>query len=211
MSSNNTRGEIGIINTEVNISKIKSGDSNEVKLLIRSISASTFSMVYAMLKNKQDTEEVIQDACLKVIDSLLLEEDENGAFKYQSSLKTWIYTIVLNKAKDKIAYNKRDKRKAMMQSYSLESEVNVNLNLSSNAKPPDLILEHNESLLKLWELINMLPLKQREALILTKIDRNSMKQTAVIMKSTPKAIESLLSRARSNLKNIINQNTLKDE
>lgn len=158
-----------------------------------------------MLKNRQDTEEVIQDASLKVIDSLLLEENEIGAFKFQSSLKTWIYRIALNKAKDKIAYNKRDKRKAMSQSMSLDIEDSSALRLASRIAPPDVVMEHNESLLKLWQSIDMLPLKQREALILTKIDQNSMKETAVIMKTTPKAVESLLSRGKANLKNILNQ------
>jgi len=173
--------------------------------LIRLISALTYSMVFAMLKNRQDTEEVIQDASLKVIDSLLLEENEIGAFKFQSSLKTWIYRIALNKAKDKIAYNKRDKRKAMSQSMSLDIEDSSALRLASRIAPPDVVMEHNESLLKLWQSIDMLPLKQREALILTKIDQNSMKETAVIMKTTPKAVESLLSRGKANLKNILNQ------
>jgi RNA polymerase sigma-70 factor (ECF subfamily) len=168
-------------------------------------------MVFAMLKNKQDTEEVIQDASLKVIDSLLCDANEKGAFKYQSSLKTWIYTIALNKAKDKIAYNTRDKRKAIFHSLSLDADEPSSAGLASTTNPPDLEMEHNEGLLRLWKSINMLPVKQREALILTKIDHNSMKETAMIMDTTPKAVESLLSRGRANLKNIIEQNIIENE
>jgi len=167
-------------------------------------------MVYAMLKNREDTEEVIQDASLKVIESLICEENEKGAFKYQSSLKTWIYTIALNKAKDKIAYNSRDRRKANYHAVSIDGDEKNSsvLSLSSHTKPPDLAMEHNEDLLRLWNSINQLPLKQKEALILTKIDHNSMKETAIIMETTPKAIESLLSRGRTNLKKIIEQKSI---
>jgi len=118
-------------------------------------------MVFAMLKNKQDTEEVIQDASLKVIDSLLCDANEKGAFRYQSSLKTWIYTIALNKAKDKIAYNTRDKRKAIFHSLSLDADEPRSADLASTTNPPDLELEHNEGLLRLWKSIDMLPVKQR--------------------------------------------------
>ena len=59
-------------------------------------------------------------------------------------------------------------------------------------------LEDKEAIQRLFSLIDTLPDKQRTALILTKIDDRSVKEVAEIMQLSPKAVESLLQRAKEN-------------
>ena len=64
---------------------------------------------------------------------------------------------------------------------------------------PGVQLEHKEALKNLFELINQLPEKQQTTLILIKIEQKSLVETANIMEISPKAVESLLHRAKVNL------------
>jgi RNA polymerase sigma-70 factor (ECF subfamily) len=52
--------------------------------------------------------------------------------------------------------------------------------------------------------IDQLPDQQKTALILSKIDGLSYKEVAQIMQKSPKSIESLVQRAKKNLKNSMN-------
>jgi RNA polymerase sigma-70 factor (ECF subfamily) len=64
---------------------------------------------------------------------------------------------------------------------------------------PGIQLEQKEALQNLFELINQLPIKQQTTLILIKIEQKSLIETANIMELSPKAVESLLHRAKVNL------------
>ena len=53
-----------------------------------------FNLTFKILKNRQDTEESVQDSFVKALKAL-------NAFKRQSSFKTWLYRIVYNTAINK--------------------------------------------------------------------------------------------------------------
>ena len=61
-------------------------------------------------------------------------------------------------------------------------------------------MENKEALASLFVRINNLPLQQQTALILVKVEQLSLKEAAEIMNKTPKSVESLLGRAKQNLK-----------
>jgi RNA polymerase sigma-70 factor (ECF subfamily) len=61
-------------------------------------------------------------------------------------------------------------------------------------------LESKEEVEKIFGEINKLPEKQKTALILKSIEGMPQKEIATVMKMKEKAVESLLSRARKNLK-----------
>ncbi|MFT4722833.1 MAG: DNA-directed RNA polymerase specialized sigma24 family protein, partial [Flavobacteriales bacterium] len=63
--------------------------------------------------------------------------------------------------------------------------------------------EDKEDLQRLFQQINRLPENQKTALILLKIEQEKTAEVAKIMKLTPKAVESLFSRAKINLKKFI--------
>jgi RNA polymerase sigma-70 factor (ECF subfamily) len=65
---------------------------------------------------------------------------------------------------------------------------------------PGIELEQKEATQNIMNKIAQLPQKQQTALILKSIEGLSQKEISVIMEISEKAIESLLSRARSSLK-----------
>jgi RNA polymerase sigma-70 factor (ECF subfamily) len=155
----------------------------------------TYNVVLTYVQSKEDAEEVVQDTLMAVLNGI-------GKFKNESSLKTWVYSIAINKSKDVLKYKSRRKRLGNVVSISQNEGTKRQSDdiLPPNFEHPGIVLENKEQMQLLFKGINQLPEKQKEALILAKLDHMSMKEISVVMKTSPKAVESLLSRARTNFK-----------
>ena len=140
------------------------------------------------VQNIEDAEEITQDVFLSIYQSI-------EGFREESKLSTWIYKITINKSIDLINKRKRKKRFAFLTSL-FNSEDNDLINEPAHFNHPGVQLENKEALQKLFELINQLPQKQH---YITKIEQKSLIETAKIMELSPKAVESLLHRAKVNL------------
>ena len=154
-----------------------------------------YNLALNYLQNTEDAEEVTQNVFVKVF-------QKQSDFKSQSSLKTWIYKITVNQCLDFLKAKKRKKRFGFVVPIYDNSE-----NLSySEFKHPGILLENKEATESLLKLINELPPNQKTALLLKAIDDLPQKEIATIMELSEKAVESLLSRAKGNLKEKIKLN-----
>lgn len=131
---------------------------------------------------------------------MLATLDNLSTFKNASSIKTWVYRIAINKSIDFLRYKGRKKRSAVIISISKNEETDAMDFVPTNFIHPGIQLENKEQHDALFGAINQLPEKQKQAIIMAKLDQMQMKEIALIMNTTPKAVESLLSRARKNLK-----------
>jgi RNA polymerase sigma factor (sigma-70 family) len=154
---------------------------NEYKNLV-------YNLALQYVQNIEDAEEITQDVFLSIYQSI-------EGFREESKLSTWIYKITINKSIDLINKRKRKKRFAFLTSL-FNSEDNDLINEPAHFNHPGVQLENKEALQKLFELINQLPQKQH---YITKIEQKSLIETAKIMELSPKAVESLLHRAKVNL------------
>ena len=145
------------------------------------------------VQSNEDAEEVVQDTLIAALNGI-------NKFKSESSIKTWVYRIAINKSKDAVKYKSRKKRFGRVISISDNSGSRGSDVLPPNFSHPGIELESKEQMNLLFQGINELPEKQKEALILAKLEQMSMKEIAVVMDTSPKAVESLLSRAKSNFK-----------
>lgn len=148
-----------------------------------------FNLCLNYLQNQHDAEEVTQDVFVKVYQQM-------DSFQKNSSIKTWIYKITVNQCLDFIKAKKRQKRFGFLFSISDSSE---HLN-EQDFNHPGILLENKEATEHIFKQINQLPHNQKTALILKTIDELSQKEIAEIMNISVKAVESLLSRAKANLK-----------
>jgi RNA polymerase sigma-70 factor (ECF subfamily) len=71
------------------IEKILSGESQAYAFLVDRYKSMAFTLALRLLRNREDAEEVIQDAFLKAYRSM-------HDYKFQSSFSTWLYRIVYN-------------------------------------------------------------------------------------------------------------------
>ncbi|WP_317897318.1 RNA polymerase sigma factor [Aurantibacillus circumpalustris] len=160
-------------------------------------SKQVFNLALHYAQNTEDAEEITQDVFVAIHQSL-------HVFQEKSQLGTWIYRITVNKSLDFIKARNRKKRFAFITSlFTTDSEKE--LHNRPNFDHPGMLLEQKESLKILFNHINDLPVNQKTALILSKIEQQSQKEIAQIMNISPKAAESLIQRAKKNLSKKINR------
>lgn len=73
------------------IEKILKGDYNSFQYFIKTYKAFAFSLSYAILKDKNLTEDVVQDSFIKAYNGL-------KSFRRKSSFQTWLGRIVINES-----------------------------------------------------------------------------------------------------------------
>ena len=147
-----------------------------------------YNLCMNYLQNREDAEEVFQDVFLSVHQKIVL-------FEGKAKVKTWLYRITVNKSLDFIKARKAKKRFAFFKMASIDD-----LEISGRIDHPGIILENKESTERILEAMNSLPANQKTALVLKSMEQLSQKEIAEVMKKDVKAVESLLSRARKNLK-----------
>lgn len=150
-----------------------------------------FNFCLNYVQNKEDAEEITQDVFVSIHQSL-------SKFKNDSSYKTWIYRITLNKCIDFIKSKSRAKRFAQVLSIFKIDTVELQFD-SAEFNHPGVKLEEKEEVQKIFNAINSLKEEQKIVLILHKIENKSQKEIAEIMNISPKAVESLVQRAKQKL------------
>lgn len=150
------------------------------------------------LQNKENAEDVTQNTFLKVYENI-------SQFKENSALKTWIYRIAINQSLDFIRSTNTNKRRGkIIPLFEKKNELTFNYE-PKEFNHPGIVLEEKESLKNLMLLINTLPPDQKTALLLKTTEDLSIDEICVIMKMKNKAVNSLLVRARNNLKIKLNK------
>lgn len=153
-------------------------------------------MVYNLclnyLHSEADAEEATQDVFLKVY-------QQQDRFRKQASPKTWIYRIAVNQCLDRIKAQKRKKRFAFLQSLTGRGPNEEDMEIPTLSHP-GIELEDKEAVGRILRAMNELPEKQNAALHMKVMDQLSQKEISAILQLSEKAVESLLSRAKSNLK-----------
>jgi len=142
------------------------------------------------LQNLEEAEEATQDIFVKIHRKI-------EGFREQSSLKTWIYRITINHCMDVIKSKKRRIRVLFSRQNKEDDRIEFN--------HPGVILEQKQAVSEIFNQLNQLPPKQKGALLLKVIDGLSQKEIAEVLDLSEKAVESLLSRARVNMKKQLNR------
>ncbi|HWA06121.1 MAG TPA: RNA polymerase sigma factor [Ignavibacteria bacterium] len=177
------------------INELKRGDPRALENLFSIYKDKVFNTAVSYLQNIQDAEELTQDVFIEIYNSA-------GKFKGDSSISTWIYRITVNKALDKLKFNKRRKRFAVITSIFKPDSAELAIDT------PDFIHPGTETELKersqlLFKALEKLPGNQKTAFILSKLESLSQKEISAIMKISVSSVESLIFRARQNLKNLL--------
>lgn len=165
-------------------------NSFDLNFLYQNYSVLVYNVALHYVQNVEDAEEITQDVFIKVHQSL-------EGFNQKSSHKTWIYRITINQSLDFIKKKNSQKRFFVFGNRSQNEYEYLN---ASTFEHPGIDLEKKEEAQVLFETINTLPENQKTAFILSKIDGLSNPEVAEIMNLSISAIESLVFRAKNNLK-----------
>jgi RNA polymerase sigma-70 factor (ECF subfamily) len=145
-----------------------------------------FNTVLSIVQNTGDAEEITQDVFLHIHRSI-------HKFKGESSITTWIYRIAVNHSVDFLRYKRRKKRWAIFVRDDTPPDV-------PDFHHPGVALEQKENAAILFKAIDRLPDSQKTAIVLSLVEELPQKEIAEIMRSSVGAVESLIQRAKSNLR-----------
>ncbi|MFY7999296.1 MAG: RNA polymerase sigma factor [Candidatus Kapaibacteriota bacterium] len=153
-----------------------------------------FNTALSYLRDRSEAEEITQDVFIEVFDSA-------KKFEGKSSVQTWIYRITVNKCLDRLRYLKRKKRFAQVQSLFQSGSTALQYDAADDDfEYPGIALERQENAKILFKALQHLPQQQQTAFILSFIEELPRQEVADVMQTSLKAIESLLQRAKGNLR-----------
>ncbi|MDW8055750.1 MAG: sigma-70 family RNA polymerase sigma factor [Elusimicrobiota bacterium] len=171
-----------------------------IELLVNKYKDQLLSFIYNFGKNRitlQDAEEIVIETFLKFFNNI-------KNFKFKSSVETYIYRIAINLTKNflKSKHLRNVKRLNIVPIEELEKDIPHNENLENI-----IIYEDSQQEIKnlVLNLINRLPEKQKLVLHLAVYEKMSYKQIATILNTTVSSVESLLFRAKQNIRKFIIQ------
>jgi RNA polymerase sigma factor (sigma-70 family) len=151
-----------------------------------------FNTAVSMLQDSATAEDIAQEVFITVYRSIL-------SFNEKSLLSTWIYRITVNKCLDQLRAQKRQKQHGFfnMLFHKDSGEAMADKPVFDH---PGVQLEKKEKSRYLFAAINTLPDNQKTVFILAHIEELPQKDIAEIMNLSLKAVESLLQRAKVNLR-----------
>lgn len=155
-----------------------------------------FGRCMSFVPNIEDAEDIAQEVFIEVFKSI-------KKFKGNAKLSTWIYKITTTKCLEFIRKKNTKKRFGYMQVLKGKSFDVDKTNFYTDFKHPGVLLEDKENAAQLFKAISQLSKDQKTVYTLNKIEGLSYKEIAEETGKTIGSIESLLFRAKKNLKTIL--------
>ena len=180
---------------ETFILRLKSGDREAYSELVSTFSDQVFNTALGLMQNREDAEDIAQEVFAEVFQSV-------SRFRQQSRLSTWIYRITVTKSLELIRSRQRNKRSGIV----LSLFGREHLIPDPGNEPfyhPGVNLENKEMSAVLFGAIRQLPLNQRTAFTLNKIEDLSYAELSEVMNVSVSSVESLLFRAKQRLREIL--------
>ncbi|MEM0938736.1 MAG: RNA polymerase sigma factor [Bacteroidota bacterium] len=174
------------------INSVALGNEKALEQLYHLYSDKVYNTIISYLKNAEDAEEVMQDVFITIFNAA-------EKFNYKSSVSTWIYRVTVNKSLDFLRKKNSKKRKVLFTSIYVKGEEEVKLE-PVDFDHPGIKLEKKENARLLFDALDQIPDMQKTAFILTQIEGLPQNEVAEIMNTTRKSVESLLGRAKKNLR-----------
>jgi RNA polymerase sigma-70 factor, ECF subfamily len=174
------------------INRLKSGEESAFRTIIETYQSLVLNCCFGFVKNRETAEDLTQEVFIEVYKSI-------NSFKEESKFSTWLYRISVSKSLDYLKSMKTKKRFGFLKSI-FPDDKSEELNLPSDSDNPQQILENKERRKVLSWAIESLPENQKVAFTLNKYDDKSYKEISEILNTTVPSVESLIFRAKSNLK-----------
>jgi RNA polymerase sigma factor (sigma-70 family) len=173
---------------------LKKGNREAFQKLVNAYSEKVYNISLSYLNNFEDAEDLTQEVFIEVYNSI-------SKFRGDSKLSTWIYRITINKSLDFLKRKKSKKRFAFVTSIFSNEDVEEEI---PDFEHPGILLESKERAKILFSAVSKLPDSQKTAFMLNKIDGLSYKEISEIMDTSISSVESLLFRAKENLRKLLN-------
>ena len=173
------------------IERCTAGDDVACAELVSTHQRMVYGLAFHLLGDRDEALDLSQEVFLRVFRTL-------SSFRGQSALRTWIYRIVINQARNRQRWWRRRHRSEQV---SLDEHLQQHGELESEGEAlPDRLLASKETAAFIWKALDRLPFDQRTALILREIDGLRYEEIAFSLGVAVGTVKSRLTRARQALR-----------
>jgi RNA polymerase sigma-70 factor (ECF subfamily) len=190
------------------LARLRAGEEGAYRQLIRRFHTSLVSVANAVIGSRAQAEEVVQDAWLAVFNGI-------SRFEGRSSLATWLFSIVLNRARTRASREKRTVGLPGILDGAHGSERAVDVTefqpdghwIEAPRLWDELSPERVVAGMQLWAhvqvAIEKLPPGQRAVIVLRDMEGREAEETCVLLGISAENQRVLLHRARGRIRKVI--------
>jgi RNA polymerase sigma-70 factor (ECF subfamily) len=159
-----------------------------------------FNLTFRILGDREEALDVSQEVFFSVFRKL-------HRFRGESSLKTWIYRIAVNRASNRCRWWNRLRRRGTV---SLDEHLGgddartMSETLVSGGKNPEESLLQRETRHEIERTLRRLPVQQRVAVIMRDVEGMSYEEIAGLLEFSVGTVKSRIARGRDQLKRRLN-------
>jgi RNA polymerase sigma-70 factor (ECF subfamily) len=180
-----------LIQREPEITTPHAGSTAAFDELQRMYSARLYRMIFRITRNREDTEDALQDTSLRAYVAL-------QHFEGRSSIYSWLTKIAINSAL-MILRRRRSRSGALLISSSHEEDGFVPMEIKDSAPNPEQVFDLRQRCKDLSHAIRTLEPKLRTPIELQLAGELSMKDIAEALNLSMPAVKARLHRARARL------------
>lgn len=181
------------------VERLKRRDEAAFNELIRLYQARIFRLVFRMLGDRGEAEDLAQEVFITVFKSI-------DGFRGDSKLSTWLYRVATNHCKNRIKYldrRARGKKKEFDEIAEHGALESATMNPSAQIPRPDQMLEARQKEKILQDAIASLDDEHRALVVLRDIEHMSYEQIQEITGLPEGTVKSRLHRARNALRSTV--------
>jgi RNA polymerase sigma-70 factor (ECF subfamily) len=172
------------------VRRVQARDEIAFKEIVERYQSKVFSIIYGILRNHNDAEDIAQQVFAKIYFSI-------GNFDFRSSLLTWIYKITVNECYD---YLRKKRVRKLVYESDFSDEDSMQMENSQSAKDQtaavDRTLEQRDLLLKLLSKVSE---EDRTLILLKEVEGHSVEELAQMTGMNENTIKVKLFRTRQKL------------
>lgn len=184
---------------QILIKRIKDGDLAAYETIVSRYWDRTYARVIQLLNNRQDAEEVTQDAFIRAQRGL-------DSFRGEASFGTWLYQIATNLARNRYWYwfrRKRDQSFSIDQPLSADSDMTLEDFMPSEQESPFQSAITQEFVDRVAICMDELSEQHREVLVLRNIENMSYDAIAARLGLSVGTVKSRIARGRERLRDLM--------
>ncbi len=183
------------------------GNTHSYELLVERHMNRVYSIVYRIVCNKEEAEDITQEVFVKVYHGL-------KKFEQQASFSSWVYRIATNSALDSIDKIKRQQKHTVSPSNTVsnakdEEKDPLHLHASAEAGPEESSIQR-ELRECISQILRRMDRQQARLLILRDFDDVSYDEIAALLKVGLSAVKMRIHRARLAFQELFSQTCGRD-
>jgi RNA polymerase sigma-70 factor, ECF subfamily len=175
------------------IAELRSGKESAYEALLQRFEHPVYNMISRLMDDPADAPDVVQEVFLKIFRNI-------GAFRGDSSLKTWIYRISVNEARNHRRWFSRHRRREVAIDAGPGEEHGYADWLADPGRSPFETALDGETAALIQEALAAVNPKFRAALVLREIEGLSYGEVAEILEISLGTVKSRILRGREALR-----------